>query len=340
MPLELRPHVVDVHRRLLAVEYPRADLDCLPDRVGRPLARGRPLAHDAGGALVGDVEPLDDQPVGEHTDGAVGRGSKSRLSCGFSDASIGPTKVVATPDGNLTPAPPATLDEEIIAAQEQGVLSTLTDAARIARIKRELQTGFDALAHVGPAASFFGSARTSPDDPEYALARETARIARRGRARGHHRRRPRRHGGRQPRRPRRRRALDRAQHRAAVRAGPQPVLRHRPRVPLLLHPQDHVRRATRAASSSSPAASARSTRRSRRSRSSRPARSGTSRSCWSGVDYWGGLVDWIRERARRRGEISPQDLDLICLTDDPLDVRDRLMSAAHRSGRTSVRNAS
>jgi uncharacterized protein (TIGR00730 family) len=72
---------------------------------------------------------------------------------------------------------PATADEEIIAAQEQGVLSTLTDAARIKRISAELQMGFDALAHVGPAASFFGSARTPADDPEYALARETARIA-------------------------------------------------------------------------------------------------------------------------------------------------------------------
>ena len=71
---------------------------------------------------------------------------------------------------------PATADEEIIAAQEQGVLSTLTDAARVKRISAELQMGFDALAHVGPAASFFGSARTPPDDPEYALARETARI--------------------------------------------------------------------------------------------------------------------------------------------------------------------
>jgi uncharacterized protein (TIGR00730 family) len=81
---------------------------------------------------------------------------------------------MAEPDRR--PRVPATLDEEIISAQEKGVLSTLTDAARIARIKRELQTGFDALAHVGPAASFFGSARTSPHDPEYALARDTARI--------------------------------------------------------------------------------------------------------------------------------------------------------------------
>jgi uncharacterized protein (TIGR00730 family) len=37
--------------------------------------------------------------------------------------------------------------------------------------------GFKALAHVGPAASFFGSARTAVDHPEYRLARETARIA-------------------------------------------------------------------------------------------------------------------------------------------------------------------
>jgi uncharacterized protein (TIGR00730 family) len=58
-----------------------------------------------------------------------------------------------------------------------------------------------------------------------------------------------------------------------------------------------------------------------------------------GVDYWGGLVDWIRERLAAEGKIAPQDLDLICLTDDPLDVRDRLMSAAHRQARTSVRSA-
>ena len=74
------------------------------------------------------------------------------------------------------PRMPATLDEEIIAAEERDVVSTLSDAARIQRITRELRMGFDALAHVGPAASFFGSARTPPDDPEYALARETARI--------------------------------------------------------------------------------------------------------------------------------------------------------------------
>src|SRR5688572_4194391 len=79
-----------------------------------------------------------------------------------------------------TPGPeprmPATLDEEIIGAQEDAVVSTLTDADRLERIQAELDMGFDALAHVGAAASFFGSARTPPDHPQYALARETARV--------------------------------------------------------------------------------------------------------------------------------------------------------------------
>jgi uncharacterized protein (TIGR00730 family) len=74
------------------------------------------------------------------------------------------------------PRMPRTLDEEIIGAQEAAVVSTLTDLDRIERVGRELRMGFDALAHVGAAASFFGSARTARDDPEYALARETARL--------------------------------------------------------------------------------------------------------------------------------------------------------------------
>ena len=74
------------------------------------------------------------------------------------------------------PREPRTLDEEIIAAQEAAVRSTLTDEDRLERISDELRMGFDALAGVAAAASFFGSARTPPGDPDYALARETARI--------------------------------------------------------------------------------------------------------------------------------------------------------------------
>ena len=52
-----------------------------------------------------------------------------------------------------------------------------------------------------------------------------------------------------------------------------------------------------------------------------------------GSDYWSGLVDWLRERMLAEGNISPDDLDLFKVTDDPLEVRDLLMSAAHRQAR-------
>jgi uncharacterized protein (TIGR00730 family) len=73
------------------------------------------------------------------------------------------------------PRPPATLDEELLGAELDSVVSTQSDAARIQRIHGELAEGFRALARVGAAVSIFGSARTPRDHPEYALARETAR---------------------------------------------------------------------------------------------------------------------------------------------------------------------
>ena len=52
-----------------------------------------------------------------------------------------------------------------------------------------------------------------------------------------------------------------------------------------------------------------------------------------GTDYWRGLVDWLGERMLAEGKISPADLELFTLTDDPFEVRDLLMSAAHRQAR-------
>jgi len=45
-----------------------------------------------------------------------------------------------------------------------------TDPWRVLRIQSEFVEGFGALAELGPAISVFGSARTPPNDPEYALA--------------------------------------------------------------------------------------------------------------------------------------------------------------------------
>jgi uncharacterized protein (TIGR00730 family) len=50
-----------------------------------------------------------------------------------------------------------------------------TDPWRVLRIQSEFVEGFGALADLGPAVSVFGSARTLPDDPTYALAGEVAK---------------------------------------------------------------------------------------------------------------------------------------------------------------------
>lgn len=70
---------------------------------------------------------------------------------------------------------PRTPDEELLEAETGAISSQLDDAARVERMRAELRHGFEALAHMGPAVSFFGSARTLPDDPQYVRARDLAR---------------------------------------------------------------------------------------------------------------------------------------------------------------------
>ena len=53
---------------------------------------------------------------------------------------------------------------------------TRTDPWRLMRMMSEIIEGFDTLADVTKAVALFGSARTGPDDPQYAKARETARL--------------------------------------------------------------------------------------------------------------------------------------------------------------------
>jgi uncharacterized protein (TIGR00730 family) len=234
---------------------------------------------------------------------------------------------------------PATSDEEIISAQEQGVISTLSDGARIARIRQELQKGFRALGHVGPAASFFGSARTPADHPEYELARTTARIV--GEA-----------GlaiitGGGP-------GAMEAANRGARDAGALSIglnielpfeqgLNPYCDIGLEFH-YFFTRKIMFVRYASGFVAF--------------PGGFGTLDETFEaltliqtgkirhfpvvlvGTDYWAGLIDWIRDRLVAEGKVASADLDLICVTDDPLEVRERLMSAAHRQARTSVRSAS
>ena len=39
-----------------------------------------------------------------------------------------------------------------------------------------------------------------------------------------------------------------------------------------------------------------------------------------GTDYWKGLLDWVRETVLKQGIISPDDLDILHLTDDPDEI--------------------
>jgi len=74
------------------------------------------------------------------------------------------------------PRTPATFDEELLNAESRAVVSTESETARLARVHDELQRGFELLAGLGPAVSIFGSARVHESDPVYGLARQTARL--------------------------------------------------------------------------------------------------------------------------------------------------------------------
>jgi uncharacterized protein (TIGR00730 family) len=230
------------------------------------------------------------------------------------------------------PREPRTLDEEIIAAQEAAVRSTLTDEDRVERITDELRLGFDALSGVGAAASFFGSARTSPGDPDYELARETARIigaTGMGIITG---------GG--P-------GIMEAANRGAKDAGALSVGLNielpfeqggNPYCDIALEFHYFFARKIMFVRYASGFVVF-------------PGGFGTMDELWEaltliqtgkitefpvvlvGTDYWSGLVDWLGERMLADGNISPGDVDLFTLTDDPAEVRDLLTSAAHRQAR-------
>lgn len=59
---------------------------------------------------------------------------------------------------------------------DQAVDFTTTDPWRVLRIQGEFVAGFDALAHVSPAVTVFGSARVSADDPYYNQAVAVGRL--------------------------------------------------------------------------------------------------------------------------------------------------------------------
>jgi uncharacterized protein (TIGR00730 family) len=71
---------------------------------------------------------------------------------------------------------PVTEDEKLLRHAARPDDFTRTDPWRALRIMGEVIEGFDTLAGIEKGAAIFGSARTPPDDPHYQQAEETARL--------------------------------------------------------------------------------------------------------------------------------------------------------------------
>jgi uncharacterized protein (TIGR00730 family) len=230
------------------------------------------------------------------------------------------------------PRKPRTLDEEIIAAEQADVETILTDAAREDRILDEVRMGFEALGHVGAAVSVFGSARTPAGHPEYLLAEETARLL----------------GddgfaiitGGGP-------GIMEAANKGAKESHAQSIglnielpfeqgLNEYVELGLEFH-YFFTRKVMFVRYASGFVVF--------------PGGFGTLDETFEALtliqtgkiqhfplvlvcsDYWDGLVDWVRERMLGGAKISPEDMDLFVVTDDPQEVLRTVREATHRQAR-------
>ena len=227
---------------------------------------------------------------------------------------------------------PTSPDEELLEAESLTIHSELDDAARVARVKAELERGFAALAGVGKAVSIFGSARTPRTDPFYGRARDLARsLGEEGFAviTG---------GG-----PGIMEAANRGAHDAGVTSiGLGIDLPHEQRMnewvglPLEFHyffnrKVMFVRYASAFVvfpggfgtfDELFEAATLRQTEKIRHF----PI-------VLFGSEYWRGLVDWLRAPVLAEGKVGPEDVEMIEVTDDPARVHELVRAVDHRRPR-------
>jgi uncharacterized protein (TIGR00730 family) len=79
-------------------------------------------------------------------------------------------------DQTLRDRPIVTEDQKLLQGRPETAAFTTSDPWRVMRIMSEFVEGFDALAGIEKGVTIFGSARTAPDDAQYVAARETARL--------------------------------------------------------------------------------------------------------------------------------------------------------------------
>jgi uncharacterized protein (TIGR00730 family) len=231
---------------------------------------------------------------------------------------------------------PVTEDEKLLQSGSRPDDFTRTDPWRVMRIMGEFIEGFDTLAGVERGVSIFGSARIGPDDPSYHAAEETARLlAQAGFAII---------TGAGP-------GIMEAANKGARRGrGPSigcnielPFEQGaNPYVDTLINFRYFFVRKTMFIKYSNAFIIF-------------PGGFGTLDEAFEaltliqtgkiyqfpvilfGSHYWAGLLRWLRARVLHEGKISPGDMDLILLTDDPVEAANAVISAYEAQNQTAER---
>ena len=80
-------------------------------------------------------------------------------------------------DQDIRDRPMLTEDERLLQGpRDEAMAFTRSDPWRVMRITSEFVEGFDALAGIQKGVTIFGSARTGPDDPQYQAAEAVAKL--------------------------------------------------------------------------------------------------------------------------------------------------------------------
>jgi uncharacterized protein (TIGR00730 family) len=140
---------------------PRKPKSKAPRTAGGRRADPERLEQASKDAVVGTQERIAE---GERASGAFHPGSKLHALRPATDDAIGDFRWALTEDAKL-------LQYGGHAADFRS-----TDPWRVMRIMSEFIEGFDKLSEVEKGVSIFGSARTHPDDPQYLAAVEVARL--------------------------------------------------------------------------------------------------------------------------------------------------------------------
>ena len=141
--------------------------------------RGRKQARTASGKktnpeLLAQASLTAQEGVRERTEAghlAAGRTPPSQRT---SARSAGATRIVD--DSIRSYSGQVTEDEKLLQAGSDPDDFTRTDPWRVLRIMGEVIEGFDTLASITKGVAIFGSARTHPDDPHYRAAEEVSRL--------------------------------------------------------------------------------------------------------------------------------------------------------------------